>query len=141
MKQLICILFFSFTIVAFSQEKTTTLYLIRHAEKADNSTDPELSEVVKERALKWGSYFKDKNISSYYVSLNKRTMFTATYASSVMSTEPEPGTSKETNFRTYIPENFSLKQVIADQEGKSVVIVGHSNTIPAQINALLGKNI
>lgn len=129
------------TATTVAQEKTTTIYLIRHAEKADGSDDPELSEAGKERTKKWGAYFEKKNITLYYTSLYKRSKLTATFTAAYFSQIPPPGTSKEMRFIAYDPANFSLKQAAQDNEGQNIVVVGHSNTIPAQINALLGKNI
>ena len=141
MKNLLLILTMVLTTAAIAQEKTTTIYLIRHAEKADGSTDPDLSEAGKERAKKWGAYFEDKDISTYYTTPYKRTIQTASFTSAFVSAMPRPGSVKTTQFKRYDPRTLSLKQVAEDNNGQSVVVVGHSNTIPAQINALLGKNV
>jgi len=125
--------------VTVAQEKTTTIYLIRHAEKADASADPSLSTAGIERAQKWGKYFDDKNISTYYVSRYKRTKMTALEITSTFSKMPEPGTERNFNLRTYDPATLSLKDVANDNKGQNVLIVGHSNTIPTQINALIGE--
>jgi 2,3-bisphosphoglycerate-dependent phosphoglycerate mutase len=141
MKNLLLMLSLIVTTAALAQEKTTTIYLIRHAEKADGSTDPDLSEAGKERTKKWGAYFEDKNISTYYTTPYKRTIQTASFTSAFVSAMPRRGSVKTTQFKTYDPRTLSLKQVAQDNNGQSVVVVGHSNTIPAQINALLGQNI
>ena len=115
-----------------SQEtQTTTIYLIRHAEKADASKNPELSEQGIERALRWANYFEEIPLEIFYTTLTIRTQQTI---SSVASTK-----NKEIQF--YQPVTFSLKEIAAKHPGKTILIVGHSNTIPKHINDFLGKEI
>lgn len=47
-------------------QSETTLYLIRHAEKADATPDTELSPEGKSRADSWALYFKDIPIDLIY---------------------------------------------------------------------------
>jgi broad specificity phosphatase PhoE len=76
MKQIYLILsFFLFTTV-YAQEATTTIYLIRHAEKANDSKDPELSAAGTARAQNWAQYFKDKPVDHFFVTQYKRTSLT-----------------------------------------------------------------
>ncbi len=138
MKKLLLTIILAIGFTAMAQE-TTTIYLIRHAEKADNSENPELSKAGLERAKKWGAYFEDKNISIYYSSPYKRTISTAAHSSAYMTSLPEPGSSHEMRFITYDVKDFSLKKTAEDNKGKNMVVVGHSNTIPEYINTLLGK--
>lgn len=138
MKKLFLAMILAFCANVMAQE-TTTIYLIRHAEKADNSDNPELSEAGKERTKKWGAYFENKNISTYYTTAFKRTILTASLTASYMSALPEPGTSRETRFMTYDPNDFSLKKIVEENKGKNILVVGHSNTVPKYINDLLGK--
>lgn len=124
-------------------QETTTIYLIRHAEKAtDGSNDPGLSDEGMDRVKVWGDYFEDKNISMYYTTTYKRASETASGTlSHSMHYPPVPGTTYNVTMKTYDPMTLSLKKIAEDNSGKSVVIVGHSNTIPAQINALIGKKV
>lgn len=113
-----------------SAQETTTIYLIRHAEKADASPDTELSEAGKARAQKWKAYFSDKNIVAIYSTPYKRTTTTA---------EPLAAANKLA-ITPYNPSELDLKTIAEKHTGKSVLIVGHSNTIPKYINKLLGEN-
>ncbi len=138
MKKILLTLILIICANAMAQE-TTTIYLIRHAEKADNSVNPELSEAGKERTKKWGAYFENKDINTYYTTPLKRAILTASLTAAYMSALPEPGTSREIHFMTYEPDNFSLKKIAEENKGKNIIVVGHSNTIPKYINDLLGK--
>ncbi|UFH35121.1 hypothetical protein [Flavobacterium acetivorans] len=44
---------------SFGQQNTTTYYFIRHAEKADNSKNPVLSEIGIQRAKMWNNLFSE----------------------------------------------------------------------------------
>lgn len=111
-------------------QEATTIYLIRHAEKAVATGDPDLSEAGKARAAQWAEWLGDKNIAAIYSTPYKRTQQTA-----------QPLTQK-TNLQviTYNPSEADLKTMAARHNGQSIVIVGHSNTIPMYVNRLIGEN-
>lgn len=128
--------YFSFLLVllfmnaAFAQEKTTTLYLLRHAEKADASADPDLSAAGKERAQKLAAFFKDIPLAAAYATPYKRTQQTVQPVAQLYKLE----------ITSYNPSALDLNAVMKQYEGKNVVIAGHSNTIPNYINKLLGEH-
>jgi 2,3-bisphosphoglycerate-dependent phosphoglycerate mutase len=140
MKNLLLIVACLILNVTMGQE-TTTIYMIRHAEKADDGTnDPKLSDAGLDRTKVWGNYFADKNVTAYYMTKYKRAVETATHTNGqVMSLLSKPGTTYNITMKNYDPMSLSLKDVAKDNKGKNIVIVGHSNTIPAQINALIGE--
>lgn len=137
----ICLLL---TLTAFTvsgqNSKVTTIYLIRHAEKASSDADPDLSEAGRARAQKWAAYFADKSITVGYTSPYRRTKQTISYALTG-GVKRTPGTVTEMNIKTYDPNRLSLKDVADDNQGKSILVVGHSNTIPGQINTFLSEKI
>lgn len=117
--------------VSIAQSETTTIYLIRHAEKAGSTQNPELSDEGLKRAVRWTKYFEKKNIDFFYTTLTRRTQMTCSTIA----------TSKQKDMIFYDATTFSLKEIIKKHHGKTILIVGHSNTIPFQINALLEKEI
>ena len=123
----LAILLFMTTLQA---QETTTLYLIRHAEKADATKDTELSEAGKVRAKKWRAFFSDRNISAIYATPYKRTIATVTPLAEKLGL----------NINSYNPSQLDLKSVAEMHRGKSVLIVGHSNTLPSHVNKLLNEN-
>ena len=76
-----------------------------------------------------GSFFKDKNIAAVYSTNYKRTQQTALPIAKEQNLEIISYTTKE-----LISEKF-----IANNKGKNIVIVGHSNTTPELVNSLLGE--
>jgi len=131
MKQIYLILSLFLITSLYSQEATTTIYLIRHAEKADNSKDPELSAAGTTRAQKWAQYFKDKPIDYFFVTQYQRTVLTAW---------PIAEAQDKHLFQAYDP-TLPLMGLANKYRGKTLLITGHSNTIPAAINELLGSEV
>ena len=113
----------------YSQEKTT-IYLIRHAEKTVATGDPDLSEAGKARANRWAEWLADKDITAIYSTPYKRTQQTAQPLAQKLNQQ----------VITYNPAEADLKAMAAKHEGQSIVIVGHSNTIPMYVNKLIGEN-
>lgn len=105
----------------------TTLYLIRHAEKADSSPNTDLSVEGKKRADEWAIYFKDAPIDMIYSTDYLRTKNTCS----------PTALSKGNEIILYSPKEMDLKKLITDNLGKTILITGHSNTIPKYINHLL----
>jgi broad specificity phosphatase PhoE len=114
-----------------AQSKTTTIYFIRHAEKADSSPNPELSEDGIKRAVRWTKFFEKTPIDVFYTTLTRRTQLTTSTIA----------TSKQKDMIFYDFSKFSLKETIEKHTGKTILIVGHSNTIPQQINTFLGEEV
>ena len=114
------------------KENTSVYYFIRHAEKdRSDSTNknPSLTIQGLERANKWALFFKDKNIAAVYSTNYIRTQQTALPIAKEQNIEIISYTAKE-----LISEKF-----IANNKGKNIVIVGHSNTTPELVNSLLGE--
>lgn len=118
--------------VAFQQqtEGMTTYYFIRHAEKDESNPqdrDPQLTAAGKERAAKWAEIFKEVEFDLIFSSDYERTRETAeTIANSQ---------NKQVNI--YDPRNLNDKEFQKKTKGKTVLVVGHSNTNPAFANLIL----
>ncbi|QXP78977.1 MULTISPECIES: SixA phosphatase family protein [Winogradskyella] len=139
MKHLILITFFSFFIFASCKEKSekqsdeiSTYYLIRHAEKdrSDNtSRNPNLTNEGLKRADNWAKHFKDIDFDAIYSTDYNRTKQTA------MPTVK----SKNIELQIYDPSDLKIEAFLEKTKGKTVLIVGHSNTTPKFVNELLGE--
>lgn len=127
MKNIILLLTFFLAQTSWSQP--TTIYMIRHAEKEDASANPNLSEEGKIRAEKWKSFFKDIPLDVIYTTDYNRTRQTALPIAS----------SKMQEVVVYHPSTLSLEALAKEHRGKALLVVGHSNSIPAQINTLLDR--
>ena len=111
--------------------ETTVYYLIRHAEK-DRSTlgqDPGLTKIGLERASNWAKIFTSIKFDQVYSTDYKRTQQTALPTAS----------DKNLEIQSYDPDNLYDKDFKRKTKGKTVLIVGHSNTTPALANTILGE--
>jgi broad specificity phosphatase PhoE len=121
------------SLISCSQEETTTYYLIRHAEKDRTDAtnrNPNLTKKGLERAEKWANYFKDINFDAVYATNYHRTMQTATSTAK----------SKQIEIRNYDPKKMYDAVFKSATQGKTVLVVGHSNTTPLFVNKIIGEN-
>ncbi len=119
------------TSTLFAQEITkATYFLIRHAEKdrtdAENK-NPSLTEKGKERALLWSQLLTEYGIEAVYATDYKRTQETAAPSAEKLGLE----------IQSYHPFKLDFEQFLKDTQGKKVLVVGHSNTIPFFVNKLI----
>lgn len=137
MKQLFTlIVIIAFALPSFAQDNSqqstnTTYYFIRHAEKdrSDKTNrDPELTEAGKKRALKWSEIFQHVSFDAVYSTDYNRTKQTA---------QPTAD-SKKLVVLMYDPRILFSEDFSEATVGKTVLIVGHSNTTPAFVNTVLG---
>ncbi len=132
MKNLILIAIF-FLLNACS---TQTFYIVRHAEKADGSDDPGLSPADIERGIVLEKYLAHKNLDTVFTSNFKRTVLTGL---SVSLPESLPQISLDQSPKSEL--NSFIARLKNIHSNKSILVVGHTNTIPAIVLALSGQSI
>jgi broad specificity phosphatase PhoE len=114
---------------------TTTIAVVRHAEKStDDPRDPSLSAVGRERANALRDVLKDAGISAIYVTNLKRTRQTAQPLADLR------GITMSERLAATAAADLA-RDVLSNASGKSVLIVGHSNTVPQIVQALSGSAI
>ncbi|WP_026933946.1 SixA phosphatase family protein [Christiangramia echinicola] len=114
------------------QEPVSTYYLIRHAEKdrSDSSNrNPNLKKEGLERAKKWAEVLKNIDLDAVYSTDYNRTMQTA---------KPLADLNK-LNIIKYDASKLFDENFEKATKGKTVLVVGHSNTTPQFANAILGE--
>ena len=117
----------------FDNDKCTSIYLIRHAEKVrtnKNEKDPLLNEKGILRAKKWSEIFEKIEIDKILSTNTKRTI----------STVIPTSTDKKIEIEIYSPDKIDYKSFLNENKGRKVLIVGHSNTIPETTNKLIKNN-
>ena len=114
-----------------NQDSETTIFLVRHAEKVlDGSNDPILTPEGANRADELMYIFKHVKLDAIYSTPYKRTQQT------VLPTAK----NKNLEIQFYKPnERGFLDKVLDAYPGGTVLIVGHSNTIPGLANELVGR--
>ena len=112
------------------QSVVTTVYLVRHAERdnASSPTDPTLSAAGEARARALQQVLANIPVAALFTTDTRRTR--ATLAPLATATN-------------LVPQVYDALQPVAlatsirrDYVGKTVVVVGHSNTVLPQIEAL-----
>jgi 2,3-bisphosphoglycerate-dependent phosphoglycerate mutase len=128
---LILVLLVAGSWIGKEQVTITTFILVRHAEKAsDGTSDPPLTEDGAARAQKLSVIFKEEKIDAIYSTGYKRTRSTV---------EPLAET-KKLEVQIYQPNKPEpITEMLSKHRGGTVVISGHSNTIPWTANFLTGK--
>jgi broad specificity phosphatase PhoE len=104
----------------------STIFIVRHAEKADATNDPDLSEAGRGRAEALAKMLKDANITAIYATEFKRTQQTAAPLAKALGI-----------IVTTLPakDNAALIAKLRALNGNALV-VGHGDTIPDLIKAL-----
>lgn len=109
----------------------STYYFIRHAEKDrtdPENHDPELNQDGLMRAVRWAEVFDQIDIDIIYSTNYERTSMTAAPTS----------VKKNINVKYYDPRDLDIESFKMENEGKNVLVVGHSNTTPTFVNKMLG---
>ena len=110
------------------KKNVTTVYLVRHCEKADLTADPVLSEAGEKRAVELSEVLGNVGIDYIHSTDFKRTRATAKPTAEAYGIEPEIYNATE------LPK---LVEKIKSQKGTHLV-VGHSTTTPKMVQLLGG---
>lgn len=126
----------SWTTTAIGQtlnDNATTIYLVRHAEKAaDGTADPKLSKAGKNRAMALIYTLQEDTLNAVFSTNTIRTLSTGIPIADYNAIDIQRYNPKD-------HETF-LEKILTLYKGKTVLIVGHSNTVPKMLNLLLGNN-
>ena len=126
--------FFVACMFALPAAAQQTVFLVRHAERADSSpgtsptmaADPDLSEAGRARAEHLAEALKDAKITAIFATEFKRTQQTAAPL------------AKALGLTVKVVRSNSEASLIADLKAAkgNVLVVGHSNTVPEIIKRL-----
>lgn len=129
---ILCLSFLSNAQEISDKETSGTFYFIRHAEKERSNPkdrNPHLTKNGQTRAENWAHFFKDIPLKAIYSSNYHRTIETATPTAA----------QKGLEVLTYDPSNLDPSPFLEKFPKDQVLIVGHSNTTPAFVNAFLNE--
>ena len=131
MKKTVLIYVFLFTCLVSKAQEVTTYYFIRHAEKLRiDKTDknPNLNYKGYKRAEAWKDIFSNITFDAIYSTDYNRTKLTA-----------KP-TADRNNLPIllYNPKAMYSEAFKNNTKGKTVLVVGHSNTTNVFVNKILG---
>jgi broad specificity phosphatase PhoE len=117
--------------------QTTTVILVRHAEKVDDSADAALSAAGLRRADALALALADAGVQAVFTTQYQRTRDTAAPLVQRLGLAPQVlaaagGTAAHA---------AQVADRVRQHAGRTVLVVGHSNTVPAIIAALGGPEL
>ena len=137
MKRIISILIIAITasagVTAQGEQESFTIYLVRHSEKnyeSPNQDDLPLTECGEQRSEALAVFLADIDVKAVYSTDYARTRSTAA------PTAEDKGL--ETQMYSAADHEGLVAEILAARE--TVLVVGHSNTIPVIASMLTGEN-
>ncbi len=112
--------------------RTTNYYIVRHAEKADNSSDPPLSDLGAIRALVLADTLRKKNLRRIFVSTKIRTQQTAAPTVTLFQLTPTIVDVDSTD---------ALIRALKKMNNRNVLVVWHQDKVHTVVNALLPASL
>ena len=131
MKKNILVICFSLISLLSNAQEVTTYYFIRHAEKLrvdKTERNPNLNSKGIKRAEVWKEVFSNISFDAIYSTDYNRTMLTA----------KPTAYSKNLPILMYNPRDMYSKTFQNQTKGKTILVVGHSNTTNVFANKVLG---
>ena len=114
------------------QRVQTTVILVRHAEKAaEPAADPGLTAAGEARARALIAVARDAGVTAVVTTQFVRTKATAQPIAAALGITPEVVDARATQHAQEV-----ARTILAKHSGEVVLVVGHSNTIPAIVAAL-----
>ena len=113
--------------------RATTLFVVRHAEKAPGDGDVPLSPVGRERAALLARTLKDAQVTRVFTSQMARARETATPLAEALKLTSEVVPAQD-------PDAL-VTALRALPRGTTALIVGHSNTVPVIVERVAGTKV
>lgn len=117
----------------------TRVVVLRHAEKMLDSSDPGLTDAGMQRAVALAERLRDADLAAVVVSEAKRAQLSGQPAADVhgLALEVRPAAGVDASayareLKTWIEKNH---------RGRTVLVVGHSNTVPSIVATLAGAAV
>lgn len=104
------------------------IFVVRHAERADTSADSPLSAAGEARAARLATLLKDAGITQIYTTDRRRTIQTAAPLAAARHLTPAALKAGD--------QDALLARLHAASAHDRILVVGHSNTVPALLAAL-----
>ncbi len=112
---------------------STVVYVVRHAEKQDATSDPPLSQTGHERAAELRRILSKCGVQVIHQTEFRRTQQTVAPLAAVLGLTP-----------VQLPANdvaAIASEIQGTERGKVIVVAGHSNTVPDLIHQLTGITV
>jgi broad specificity phosphatase PhoE len=114
--------------IPYGASAQEAVYVVRHAERADQSADSRLSPAGRARAAVLAKILSDAGITHVFTSKLRRTIETARPLASTLHLTPQPLEG------TDVPALVAKLSALGPRD--RALVVGHSNTVPELLRAL-----
>ena len=136
LKRLLALLLLALPVAAPAQGGPTVVILVRHAEKGTTpANDPPLTEAGKARADALAAALADANVQAVITTQLARTRETGRPLAEARHLTPEVVAAGGSGHA------HAVAEAVRRHAGQTVLVVGHSNTVPAIIAALGGPTL
>lgn len=115
--------------------QTKTVIVVRHAEKADDSADPVLSEEGRERARALAQTLAERGVTAIFTTQYLRTRQTAEPLATQLGITPVVIAAAGGDHVADVAAR------VRASDASTILVVGHSNTVPAIVRALSGEDV
>ena len=113
----------------------TTVIVVRHAEQTDpDEADPPLSDAGQDQAKALAAALEHSGVQAIYVTQFQRTKDTAAIAARQLRVPVTEFPVDRAKLADHAPALAA--KILAEHRGGIVLVVGHSNTVPAIVDAL-----
>jgi broad specificity phosphatase PhoE len=110
----------------------TTVLIVRHAEKAaEPADDPPLTDAGRERAAALSRLLGGSGVAAVYATQFLRTQQTVEPLAAELGLEARNREAKDVD--------GLMAQIFAENRGQTVVVAGHSDTVPMLVEKLTGE--
>ncbi len=106
----------------------TTVYLVRHAEKAVGGRDPDLNAAGIQRAGALANVLRSAGIDACFATQFRRTKHTVAPTAKAVGVEVDVAQAGK--------EKGLIEQIKSTRNGQQVLVAGHSNTVPLMLKEL-----
>ncbi|CAN5745249.1 phosphoglycerate mutase family protein [soil metagenome] len=120
-----------------AQGQATMVIVVRHAEKVDDSGDPVLSDAGTARAVALADALTHADVQVVLTTQYQRTRLTGAVTAERAGITPQlvpAANPMQDHLR-------ALADIVQANAGRTILIVGHSNTVPLIVRALGGPDI
>lgn len=114
-------------------QEATTVFVVRHAERASSETDSPLSEVGRTRASALAHALASARIDAIFTSQFKRTQETAAPLAAATGLAAQTVDARD--------QEALVKAIAALPPGSRVLVVSHSNLVPVIVTRLSGQPV
>ena len=123
-----------------SDNQMTTVIALRHAEtEKDGTQNPPLSENGKKQVEDLIKALENAGVAAVFTTQFKRTFDTGKPLGEKLGVPVIPVEINGQNLADY--HNQIAEKILKEFSGKTVVVIGHSNTVPPIVQALSGKTV